>query len=245
MSFSSPDLRRVAIVEDEESFRNLFSGYIARYAEENKLTLEVTAFPDGLDILDDFRSDFDIILLDIQMPHLDGMKTARLIRQHDANAALIFITTLAQYAIKGYEVDALDYILKPVTYEQFALRFRKAVQRTAPKEASYLFLPTEDGKDRVAVDSILYMDVDHHTLRVHTLAENGTGKKYEMRKPIGKMEEELAGLPFFRCDQSVLVNLRHITRVGKDTVQVGDAILPVSRSRRKDFLNALADQMEG
>ena len=173
------------------------------------------------------------------MKHLDGFYTAGRIREKDDQAVIVFITTLAQYAVRGYEVDAMDYLIKPLSYERFCPRLEKALQRVSRFQEQFLFLPFGDGKDRVAATSILYIDVDRHTLRVHT-----KGRTYEMRMPIGKMEEELAPSHFLRCDQSVLVNPRFVVRVGKDTVEVGDdentILLPVSRSRKKQFLQDLA-----
>ena len=73
-------------------------------------------FSDGDEILDDFRADYDLILLDIQMKHLDGLETAEKIRELDRNVYLVFVTNLANYAIRGYSVQAFDFVLKPVNY---------------------------------------------------------------------------------------------------------------------------------
>lgn len=233
---------RIAVAEDDRAFRDTCTGYIKRYCAEKKVDAQVFEFEDGMDLLEDQEAkgkSFDILFLDVQMKHLDGFYTAGKIREKDDQAVIVFITTLAQYAVRGYEVDAMDYLIKPLSYERFCPRLEKALQRVSRFQDQYIFLPSGDGKDRVAASSILYIDVDRHTLRVHT-----KGRTYEMRMPIGKMEEELAPSHFLRCDQSVLVNPRFVVRVGKDTVEVGDdentVLLPVSRSRKKQFLQDLA-----
>ena len=233
---------RIAVAEDDRAFRDTCTGYIKRYCAEKKVDAQVFEFEDGMDLLEDQEEkgkSFDILFLDVQMKHLDGFYTAGRIREKDDQAVIVFITTLAQYAVRGYEVDAMDYLIKPLSYERFCPRLEKALQRVSRFQEQYIFLPSGDGKDRVAATSILYIDVDRHTLRVHT-----KGRTYEMRMPIGKMEEELAPSHFLRCDQSVLVNPRFVVRVGKDTVEVGDdentVLLPVSRSRKKQFLQDLA-----
>lgn len=233
---------RIAVAEDDRAFRDTCTGYIKRYCAEKKVDAQVFEFEDGMDLLEDQEEkgkSFDILFLDVQMKHLDGFYTAGRIREKDDQAVIVFITTLAQYAVRGYEVDAMDYLIKPLSYERFCPRLEKALQRVSRFQDQYIFLPSGDGKDRVAATSILYIDVDRHTLRVHT-----KGRTYEMRMPIGKMEEELAPSHFLRCDQSVLVNPRFVVRVGKDTVEVGDdentVLLPVSRSRKKQFLQDLA-----
>ena len=233
---------RIAVAEDDRAFRDTCTGYIKRYCAEKKVDVQVFEYEDGMDLLEDQEKkgkSFDILFLDVQMKHLDGFYTAGRIREKDDQAVIVFITTLAQYAVRGYEVDAMDYLIKPLSYERFCPRLEKALQRVSRFQEQYIFLPSGDGKDRVAATSILYIDVDRHTLRVHT-----KGRTYEMRMPIGKMEEELAPSHFLRCDQSVLVNPRFVVRVGKDTVEVGDdentVLLPVSRSRKKQFLQDLA-----
>ena len=187
---------RIAVAEDDRAFRDTCTGYIKRYCAEKKVDAQVFEFEDGMDLLEDQEEKgkpFDILFLDVQMKHLDGFYTAGRIREKDDQAVIVFITTLAQYAVRGYEVDAMDYLIKPLSYERFCPRLEKALQRVSRFQEQYIFLPSGDGKDRVAATSILYIDVDRHTLRVHT-----KGRTYEMRMPIGKMEEELAPSHFLR-----------------------------------------------
>ena len=106
---------RVAIVEDEAAVREQLAGYVQRCTRQYGTLFEVTMFTDGLEILEEYRPVYDIIFLDVEMPQLDGMETARRIRAMDSEVQLIFITNMAQYAIKGYAVGALDYVLKPAS----------------------------------------------------------------------------------------------------------------------------------
>lgn len=107
---------RIAMVEDEAAVREQLMGYVQRYTRQYGTEFSVTEFADGVDILENYRPVYDIVFLDVEMKHLDGMETARRIRALDADVVLIFITNMAQYAIKGYAVGALDYVLKPVPY---------------------------------------------------------------------------------------------------------------------------------
>ena len=122
---------RVAIVEDEAEIREQLMGYVQRYTRQYGTAFEVKTFADGLEILEDYRPAYDLILLDIEMKHLDGMETARRIRELDPEVMLVFITNMAQYAIKGYAVGALDYVLKPVPYFAFSQQLQKAVNQLA------------------------------------------------------------------------------------------------------------------
>jgi len=228
---------RIAIVEDEQQYRDLFTSYIRRYAAEHKLEISISCFSDGLMITEDYIPQWDIILLDIQMKYQDGMSAARSIREHDQDVAIMFITTLAQYAIQGYEVDAADYVLKPVEYEKFAFRLERMLRRLPDRSDSWILLPTEDGQDKVAISAIDYITVEHHDLQIHV-----EDKCYHQRKSISSIEAELPEGVFYRCDNSVIVRLSAVTHIGKDTIEAAGAVLPVSRSRRKGFLAAIADR---
>ena len=120
-------LFRIAIVEDENKDSDLLENYIARYfseeASENRY--QVTVFNNAGVFVEHYRADFDLILLDIQMPGMNGMDAAAALRKKDSSVLLVFVTNMAQYAVKGYDVNAAGFILKPVSYYDFLLRIRK------------------------------------------------------------------------------------------------------------------------
>ena len=120
---------RIAIVEDEQACADTLQKYLQQYGQEFSQELDVTQYENGAVFLREFRSQFDIILLDISMPVMDGMETARQIRKIDSDVVLLFVTSLSQYAIRGYEVNAMDYILKPVSYFAFSQRLNRAMAR--------------------------------------------------------------------------------------------------------------------
>ena len=230
----------VAVVDDEQAFSDALCRMIRQFAAKENIEVDITCFQDGIDIADEFRSRWDIIFLDIQMAQMDGLAAARRIRACDSDVVLIFVTTMAQYAINGYEVDAFDYILKPLSYPQFELRMLKAVREVEKKNAhSYVYLKKYSDVVKVSTDDILYIEVAGHTLRYVT-----DGETYEKRATIGDAEKELAGLPFARCSLSFLVNLKRVDRVSKDSVFAGGRELPISRNRKKEFLEAFSDYLE-
>lgn len=230
---------RVAIVEDEIRYQQMFEEYIRKYAGEKSVDVSVKVFSDGMDISEGYEPVWDVILMDIKMRHQDGMEAARVIRQHDQDVAIMFITTLAQYAIHGYEVGALDYVLKPVEYDKFAMRFDRLLRGINRKKERFIMLPGDDGKDKVEISKIRFIRVDHHNLEINVDSQAGV-RNYNIRKSISSIEKELSDNRFVRCDQSVIVNISYITKVKKDTVEVGDIILPVSRAKRKPFMEAIA-----
>ena len=230
----------VAIVDDEKAFSDQLAGMLRRWQDAHGVELNITCFQDGIDIAEDFKSKWDIIFLDIQMKLLDGLETARRIRACDSDVILIFVTTMGQYAINGYEVDAFDYILKPLEYSRFELRMNKAVKEAEKRKAhAYVYLKRYSDMVKVSTDDILFIEVNGHTL-IYTTADG----IFERRAKISDAEAELIGLPFSRCSLSYLVNLKRVDRVSKDSVFIAGKELPISRTRKKEFLQAFTDYLE-
>lgn len=113
---------KIAVVEDQTEVRESLCQFIRQYAGEQGLQAEVEPFADGAVIAEGYQPGYDIIFLDVEMPRLGGFGAAERIRAVDPDVVLVFVTNMAQYAIKGYEVDALDYVLKPVSYGAFCTK---------------------------------------------------------------------------------------------------------------------------
>ncbi len=231
---------RIAMVEDEAAVREQLQGYIQRYTRQYGTEFAVTEFSDGVEILDAYRPVYDIVLLDVEMKHLDGMETARRIRELDRDVVLLFITNMAQYAIKGYAVGALDYVLKPVPYFAFSQQLQKAEEKLRRRARHYLAVPVEGGLRRLDTAQIYYMESEGH--RVHFYTEEG---EFSAPGALKTFEEKLADLPFARCNSGYLVNLAQVKSVQQGLAQVGPYELQVSRPKRKSFLAALADYIGG
>ena len=231
---------RVAIVEDEAEIREQLMGYVQRYTRQYGTAFEVKTFADGLEILEDYRPAYDLILLDIEMKHLDGMETARRIRELGPDVMLVFITNMAQYAIKGYAVGALDYVLKPVPYFAFSQQLQKVEAQLRRRTRHYLAVPVEGGLRRLDTSRIYYIESEGH--RVHFYTEEGD---FAAPGALKALEEKLADRPFARCNSGYLVNLAQVQAVQQNTVEVGPYELQVSRPKRKSFLAALTDYIGG
>lgn len=226
----------VAIVEDEASYARQLEEYLERYAAESGEALEVCRFSDGDEIVEGYRAQYDLILLDVQMKFMDGMTAAEEIRRLDPEVVIIFITNMAQYAIRGYAVDALDYVLKPVSYFAFSQRLDRAIARMKKRACRYMTVAIKGGAQKLDIGRIWYIESQGHSLIFHT----GEGE-HVVAGTMKEMEEKLAGQGFFRCNKGYLVNLEQVEAVRGGCALVHGQPLLISRARRNDFLEALAN----
>lgn len=226
---------RIAVVEDDANQANQLVQYLERYGTENQVEIRSAVFRDGLDIVEDYSPVWDIILLDIEMPLLDGMTAAERIRTLDPDVILIFITNMAQYAIKGYEVDAMDFVLKPVNYYAFRMKLHKACRVLGERSTASILVHTEGGTRKLPVSSLRYVEVRDHRLIYHSTQGN-----FELFGSLKELESTL-GRDFARCNHCYLVHLRFVDGVQEDNVLVGGDTLKISRTRKKAFMQQLSD----
>jgi len=228
-------MRKIAIVDDEAFDRSLVSDYAARFSAEQEELLEVFCFESGTQFLEACAEEFDLVFLDIDMPGLDGMKTAQELRQIDKNICIIFVTNLAQYAIRGYEVNAFDFIIKPVQYSSFKYKLDRALRFLSIwREEKHLLLSMDGTLRRLNISEIFYIEADGAYVQYHTI--DGI---IRTRGPLKEIEKKLAGDGFARCNHGYLINLKYVTDIISDTVTVCGTKLKISRPKKKDFINSL------
>ena len=224
----------IAIVEDDINIQQQLSAYISRFFEEDVHRYKLSIFSDGDEILENFRADYDLILLDIQMKHLNGLTTAEKIRNLDQDVYLVFVTNLANYAIKGYSVQAFDFVLKPVNYMMLKQLLQRIDKLVSAKKQRYITLPTDLGLTRIDVNHVFYVETQEHFLIIKT--DHG---EYRIREAMKNMEATLTKYGFFRCNNCYLVNLKHVERVDGNKVYVHGEELTISRPRYKAFMETL------
>lgn len=231
---------RVAIVEDEwesyESIQKCFDEYSKEYNE----VFNIVHYKNGMDFIENYKANFDMIFMDVNMPQLNGLQAAAQLRQLDSKVVLIFVTFFAKYAIKGYAVDALDYVVKPVNYNTFKLKIQRAIEYCKKNDRDSLILPTSEGDIKIDLNSLDYIEIANHLIIYHT--KNGNYQSYGTMREIEKLLPEKQ---FCKCNRCYLVNLRSVIKVEKNIVFVGSDQLVISRPRRQEFLDALYSYVMG
>ncbi|MBP5291554.1 MAG: response regulator transcription factor [Lachnospiraceae bacterium] len=228
---------KILVLEDEKAQLDRLKKFLAQYGDENpSFEYSLTAYDRGVLLLTDYRRDADLIFLDIRVPDMLGIDVARKIRESDDKVMIIFVTSLTQYAIDGYSVNAFDYILKPLQYPSFSAKLKRALNVLSYREPSLMIdLRTKEGGRRISADSVTYVESSAHDILFHS-----GGEVIRQWGTLTKYEEILKDAHFVRCNTSFLVNLKYVHGVRKDEVDVDGNMLPISRSRRKEFLAALA-----
>ncbi len=227
---------KIAIVEDDSFSVEKIKKYLNRYTLEKNIDFDVFVFHDGDEITSDYEAIYDIIFLDIEMKRQDGMVTAKKIRAFDSDVIIIFITNMSQYAIHGYAVDALSFLLKPVPYFAFSQELKKSINRCNSRKTGFVLASTNRGVFKLSTKEILFIESVKHQLYIHTSDE-----VYQVRKTMKKMEEELQKFDFFRCNSGYLINLMWVNHIEGEDVIVGSHRLKISRPRKKEFIKAFTN----
>lgn len=216
----------IAICDDEQAETAYLTGLVNGWAAARNHTTRLKCFQSAEAFLFEYEGDraYDILLLDIQMRDqgLDGVTLAKQVRAGDKEAQIIFVTGYMDYIADGYDVEALNYLLKPVTAEKLYAVLDRATERLARNEKA-IFIQHAGENIRVPLYEIRYLEVMHNHVTIYA------GDEYRVKKTLAALEDEL-DQNFFRVGRSFIVNLRYVRRSTKTEVHLADGIVvPLSR----------------
>lgn len=225
---------KVIIVEDDKDAAAVLEEYLARYGEAKGVNFDVRKYNNVSLFLANYNNSADLILMDIELPDGDGMNAIAKLRERDGEVAVIFVTNMSQYAVKGYEVRALDFIVKPVSYGNFSVKLAGAISVIRSRAGKDIWISNKEGKTCIRSTRIKYIEVNKHVLVYHTLDGD-----YTQSGVLSNVQSELEGEPFSLCNRCYLVNLRYVTAVKQFDVFLGEQKLQISRPKRVTFMRDL------
>lgn len=230
-------LIHIGICDDEPLFINNLKKLIKQYAIETSYDIKITEYYDGLELIEKYDSSLDLIFLDIRMKIIDGLSAAQRIRQKDAKVSIIFLTTLTQYALEGYQYQATNYIIKPLKYIRLKTELERWRYSHQKEKNTFIIVQNDTGQYKIFLENLSYVESFNRNLLFHSQQEN-----IICYKSMKEIEAELGDKEFVRCHTSYLVNLQYIKGVHKLEIQlITGEILPISQPRRKEFMEQLSN----
>ena len=227
----------IAICDDEKDFVAYLTGLLNQYAAETGEEIKVTAYYDGMELIEKYDTTIDLIFLDIQMRLVNGLRAAEIVRQRDEKVGIIFLTTLTQYGLEGYKYQAANYIIKPMKYVRLKAEMDQWLKKHRKGDCPFLVIANDSGKYKVFLKSLRYVETFNRNLLLHTEQE-----KLICYKSMKEMEQELQDKGFIRCHTSYIVNLFYVKGVNKLEIElITGEILPISQPKRKRVMDKLAE----
>lgn len=229
-----------AICDDEPLMARELASHLAGYMKEKSMTdYSVSSFSNGCALLESGGS-FDVIFLDIQMEQPDGMETARLLRQRGVHSLLIFVTVLKECVFDSFQVEAFDYLLKPLDRTRFDQTMDRLFLSLEQRTAEDLVIQRGTGCEVVLLSDIVYCEVLGRKVYLH----KRDGAVIDYYNKLEALERRLDGR-FFKCHRSYLVNLDYVRgcRDGQVLLSLGERI-PASRLREQELTRALLRHMK-
>lgn len=227
----------IAICDDSINMVNSLDESIKEYASNTNKEIRTFLFTDGIELLENFSSKFDIIFLDIKMPQMNGIEVAKKIREKDADVIIIFLTSLVQYALDGYKVNASNYLVKPITKKRLGSELERWIRKTEQNDEPYICFHNDNGNYKVLLKNVSYIETYNRNLLIHTGQQNIVCY-WKMKD----MENKVVPYGFARNHSSYIVNLFYVENIEKNDVKLSSGErLPISKTKKKEFMEKLAE----
>lgn len=234
-------MMHIAICDDEKDFVAYLTSQLNQYATETDLEIKVTAYYDGMELIEKYDTTIDLIFLDIQMRLVNGLRAAERIRQMDEKVGIIFLTTLTQYGLEGYKYQATNYIIKPMKYVRLKAEMDQWLKKHRKDDSPTMVVSNDTGRYKVFLKSLRYVETFNRNLLLHTEQDN-----IICYKSMKEVERELQDKGFVRCHTSYIINLYYVKNVKVKSLEIElitGEIIPISQPKRKAFMEQLAEYM--
>ena len=227
--------QKIAVCDDDAAYRTYLFSQVSEWAKKNRHLVQIRQYENAASFLFDYEEekDFDLLLLDVEMPGISGIDLAKTVRLDSTAVQIVFITGYYEYFSDGFDVSALHYLIKPVETQKLCSVLDKAAGNLAFRQRSVL-ISTSEGDVRVSLADIIYVESDKVYVIVHTPHEN-----YRTRMTLAKFSEQLDET-FFKVHRSFVVALKYIKKITRtDITMINGDIIPVSRGLYDEVHTAL------
>lgn len=227
---------KIAICDDEQDQIEYITSIAASWSAHEGHHCETRAFASAEAFLFEYEADkaYDILLLDVEMKNINGIELAKRIRKDSSRAEIIFITSHFEFIGEGYEVDALHYLIKPISADKLMQVLTRAAEKLSIEPPSVV-ISCEGKTVKLYESDILYVEALLHYIVIHT-----KDKEYKIKENISVFENKLSD-DFYHIHRSYLVSLKHITRISRTSVNIGSTELPLSRGKYDDINRAFIE----
>ncbi len=231
----------VALIEDEVKFRDSFYEIIGRYSREKNLPISLSHFFSAESFLSAYNHEYSLLFIDINLPGITGIECAKRLREKGDDVIIIFVTNFAKFAVNGYEVNAMDFILKPIIYQDFVLKLNRAVSVALNRtDEESIMVSDGTGFVRIKIRELMYIEVIKHYVYYHLI-----DRVVKVRGVFSEVEKSICRNNFLKCSKSYIVNADYITSVRGQSIFIGKDEIPISQSQRKVFMQRLVDIIGG
>lgn len=227
-------MTKIAIIEDEYDMSNDLKKHVEMFFNQHEKNISIDIFDNAVKFLDKYKTGYNLVFMDINLPYMNGIEASEKLRQKDPMVIIIFVTSLAQYAIEGYKVHAFDYVLKPVNYYNFVLTLERLLPHLKDNDKSIVIYTNKTSFKKILIERIKYIEINNHKLIFHTLDGD-----YETHGALNDYVDMLKDDYFELCNRCYLINLKMVSQVTPDSVIIDNESLLISRPKRKQFLHVL------
>ena len=221
---------KLAIIEDEQVHREILSAYLKDWSRERKLPINIVDFPSAESFLFAWEEqrDFDMLFVDIQMKEMSGMEMAKRVREQDLDIVIVFTTGIADYLEEGYEVEALHYLLKPISQEKLFRCMDRAIKKGGQEKS--LLVHTKEELLKLSLEQIMFIEARGHGCVIEIYVPLGETVQVEITESISELERQLNGEEFVKCHRSYLCRIGGIHHIDRTEIVLDNGSkIPVSR----------------
>ncbi len=230
---------KIGVVEDNIAEMKPLLEFLDGYFRNKGIEQNTASFTSSESFLSNNNFDYDILFLDIELPGMNGMDLARAYREKNKKTVIVFVTNMAQYAINGYEVEAYDFIVKPIKPGILNIKLDRILEKLSLSSNDKVVISIDRRPTVFVYDSIMFIETSNHNITINT----SDGKVYKARASLSSLEKDFVAHGFYRISSYALVNLKYVTGIDHDDVMIKDNAIRVSRPKKKDFMLALSNYL--